>query len=79
MASLVTVTVVDTSGLVRVVLRGDGASPLSLDTSRSKAYTLAVFAPISITKDRFLGMLLDGAMAPLRGRRPRKEDQASAN
>ena len=37
----VTATVVDRGGLIRAQLRGDGASPHTLDSSRKKAYTAA--------------------------------------
>jgi uncharacterized protein GlcG (DUF336 family) len=37
----VSATVVDRAGLVRVVLRADGAGPHTLDSSRRKAYTSA--------------------------------------
>ena len=43
----VTVTAVDSSGLARIVLRGDGATPHTLDSSRGKAYTVVTFAPIN--------------------------------
>jgi len=42
----VTATVVNAEGQVVAVLRGDGASPHTLDSSRQKAYTAASFAPI---------------------------------
>jgi uncharacterized protein GlcG (DUF336 family) len=37
----VSVTVVDRNGQIRAVVRGDGAGPHTLDTSRRKAYTSA--------------------------------------
>jgi uncharacterized protein GlcG (DUF336 family) len=37
----VSVTVVDRTGVVRVVLRGDGAGPHTVDSSSKKAYTAA--------------------------------------
>jgi uncharacterized protein GlcG (DUF336 family) len=37
----VSVTVVDSSGIVKVVLRGDGAGPHTLGSSSGKAYTAA--------------------------------------
>lgn len=37
----VTATVVDRSGLIRAQLRGDGAGPHTIDSSRKKAYTAA--------------------------------------
>jgi uncharacterized protein GlcG (DUF336 family) len=37
----VSVAVVDRSGLVRSLIRGDGAGPHTLDSSRRKAYTAA--------------------------------------
>lgn len=37
----VTAAVVDRAGLTRVILRGDGAAPHTLDTSTRKAYTAA--------------------------------------
>jgi len=39
----VTVAVVDRSGQVKIVLRDDGASPHTLDSSRRKAYTALTF------------------------------------
>jgi uncharacterized protein GlcG (DUF336 family) len=39
----VSVTVVDRNGQIRAVVRGDGAGPHTLDTSRRKAYTSATF------------------------------------
>lgn len=39
----VSVTVVDRYGQIRAVVRGDGAGPHTLDTSRRKAYTSATF------------------------------------
>jgi uncharacterized protein GlcG (DUF336 family) len=39
----VTATVLDRAGQVRVILRDDGSSPATIDTSRRKAYTARVF------------------------------------
>ncbi|WP_416983404.1 GlcG/HbpS family heme-binding protein [Streptomyces sp. T028] len=38
----VCVTVVDSSGAVKVLLKDDGAAPIGVETSRRKAYTAAV-------------------------------------
>ncbi len=40
---VVTATVVDRAGQVKAIARGDGASAATLDTSRRKAYTSAMF------------------------------------
>ncbi len=42
---LVTATVVDASGLVKVVAKGDGAPPHTLDSSRGKAYAAVSLGP----------------------------------
>ena len=42
----VTATVVDDHGLNVALLRGDGATPHTLDSSRGKAYTVVTFGPI---------------------------------
>lgn len=42
----VTATVVNSEGLLVAALRGEGAAPHTLDSSRQKAYTAASFAPI---------------------------------
>src|ERR1700754_3072579 len=42
---LVTATVVDSSGLVKAVARGDGAPPHTLDSSRGKAYAAVTLGP----------------------------------
>jgi uncharacterized protein GlcG (DUF336 family) len=42
----VTATVVNSEGLLVGVLRADGATPHTLDSSKQKAYTAASFAPI---------------------------------
>jgi uncharacterized protein GlcG (DUF336 family) len=42
----VTATVVNSEGQLVAVLRGDGAAPHTLDSSRQKAYTAASFSPI---------------------------------
>jgi uncharacterized protein GlcG (DUF336 family) len=39
----VTATVLDRAGQVRVILRDDGSSPATIDTSRRKAYTARIF------------------------------------
>jgi len=48
----VSVALVDRSGVTRVLVRGDGAGPHTLDSSRRKAYTAATFkAPTSRLTD----------------------------
>ncbi len=42
----VTVTVLDRAGQTRVILKGDKATPHTLDTSRGKAYTVVTLGPI---------------------------------
>jgi uncharacterized protein GlcG (DUF336 family) len=42
----VTVTVLDRVGQTRVVLKGDKATPHTLDSSRGKAYTVVTLGPI---------------------------------
>ena len=42
----VTVTVLDRAGQTRVVLKGDKATPHTLDSSRGKAYTVITLGPI---------------------------------
>ena len=42
---LVTATVVDASGLVKVVAKGDGAPPHTLDSSRGKAFAAVSLGP----------------------------------
>ena len=42
----VTVTVLDRAGQTRVVLKGDNATPHTLDSSRGKAYTVVTLGPI---------------------------------
>jgi uncharacterized protein GlcG (DUF336 family) len=42
---LVTATVVDASGLVKAVAKGDGAPPHTLDSSRGKAYAAVSLGP----------------------------------
>lgn len=42
----VTATVVNAEGLVVSILRDDGATPHTLDSSRQKAYTAVTLAPI---------------------------------
>lgn len=42
----VTVTVLDRSGQTRVILKGDRATPHTLDSSRGKAYTVVTLGPI---------------------------------
>src|SRR6266481_3024277 len=44
---LVTATVVDRAGLVKAMLRGDGATPHTSDSSRGKAYTMVTFGPLT--------------------------------
>lgn len=43
----VTAAVVDEAGLLVAVLRGDDATPHTLDSARAKAYTAVTFGPIS--------------------------------
>ena len=43
----VTATVVDDHGLNVALLRGDGATPHTLDSSRGKAYTVVTLVPLS--------------------------------
>src|SRR5437868_4253198 len=43
----VTATVVDRAGLVKAMLRGDGATPHTSDSSRGKAYTMVTFGPLT--------------------------------
>ena len=42
----VTATVVDPSGLIKTVLKGDKTQPHTLDTARGKAYTIVTLGPI---------------------------------
>lgn len=42
----VTVTVLDRAGQTRVILKGDRATPHTLDSSRGKAYTVVTLGPI---------------------------------
>lgn len=42
----VTVTVLDRAGQARVILKGDNATPHTLDSSRGKAYTVVTLGPI---------------------------------
>ncbi len=42
----VTVTVLDRAGQTRVILKGDKATPHTLDSSRGKAYTVVTLGPI---------------------------------
>ena len=42
----VTVTVLDRAGQTRVILKGDNATPHTLDSSRGKAYTVVTLGPI---------------------------------
>jgi uncharacterized protein GlcG (DUF336 family) len=42
----VTVTVLDRAGQTRVILKGDRATPHTLDSSRGKAYTVITLGPI---------------------------------
>lgn len=42
----VTVTVLDRAGQTRVILKGDKATPHTLDSSRGKAYTVITLGPI---------------------------------
>ncbi len=42
----VTVTVLDRAGQTRVILKGDHATPHTLDSSRGKAYTVVTLGPI---------------------------------
>ena len=42
----VTVTLLDRAGQTRVILKGDRATPHTLDSSRGKAYTVVTLGPI---------------------------------
>ena len=42
----VTITVLDRAGQTRVILKGDRATPHTLDSSRGKAYTVVTLGPI---------------------------------
>ena len=42
----VTVTVLDRAGQTRIILKGDRATPHTLDSSRGKAYTVVTLGPI---------------------------------
>ncbi len=42
----VTVTVLDRAGQTRIILKGDNATPHTLDSSRGKAYTVVTLGPI---------------------------------
>ena len=57
----VTATVVDASGLVKTVAKGDGTQPHTLDSSRAKAYTIVTLGPIF--GDAANGSLTDKVLA----------------
>ncbi|MBK8176545.1 MAG: heme-binding protein [Rhodospirillales bacterium] len=52
----VTATVVDASGLLKAVAKGDGSQPHTLDSSRGKAYSIVTLGPI-------FGETLNGALS----------------
>lgn len=75
----VTVAVVDRAGQLKVQLRGDGAGPHTLDSSRKKAYTAASMregtskmleisqqSPASATLPMIDGLLLLGGGLPIK-------------
>ena len=74
-----TATVVDRHGVVRAVLRGDGAGPHTIDASRAKAYTAASARnptsamlenvrtnPNALTLPNITGFLVLGGGIPIR-------------
>jgi uncharacterized protein GlcG (DUF336 family) len=52
----VSATVLDASGLVKAVAKGDGAQPHTLESSRDKAYSIVTLGPV-------FGETLNGALA----------------
>jgi uncharacterized protein GlcG (DUF336 family) len=52
----VTATVLDASGLVKAVAKGDGTQPHTLDSSRGKAYSIVTLGPV-------FGATLNSALA----------------
>jgi len=65
----VTATVVNSDGQLIAVMRGDGATPHTIDSSRQKAYTAASFGPIvkmdktSEIAERLLGNQMSAQLA----------------
>lgn len=70
----ITVTVVDREGITRVQLVGDGAGPVSISSSRRKAYTAAAFGVSSATYGKraaaYPGPPIDPELFPYAGGLP---------
>ena len=70
----VTVTIVDREGVTRAQLVGDGAGPISISTSRRKAYTAAALGVSSAGYGKlvaaYVGPPIDAELIPFAGGLP---------